>query len=371
MKRLIITILGLSLLLLPLMATELNVYKVGQAGAQFLKINVSPRGEAFGGAYSAVGEGADAQYWNPAAISRIKGMDFYVSDVEWIADLRYNYIGFAMPIQGMGAFGVQISFLTMGKMEKTTLEEPEGTGEEFSAGDMLFGVTYAHNFTNKFSVGLTMKYIQEYIADASSSTILFDIGTVYNTGFKSLKIGMNMTNFGGELQYTGGMILTDALEKWGENYSAIDVQYLTTPYPVPLIFRFGVSYDFLEGPGNYLKGSIEQIHPSDGNEKIAMGLEYSYAHLFFLRLGYNLDLDKASYYTIRDDNGNILEQYDIVNRYYAIQSLDNFVIPLENYSVGVGFNIPMPGIGKLGLDYTVTDLGFLGLVHRVGIDFKM
>ncbi len=375
MKKIIATIIFMSLLLLPLMATDLNLSKVGQAGAQFLKINVSPRGEALGGAYSAVPGGADAQYWNPAGIARISKMSFYISDVEWIADLRYNYLGFAMPITGMGAFGIQLAFLTMGEMEKTTLEEPEGTGETFTAGDIMMGVTYAHNFTNKFSVGFAAKYIQEHISDATASTIVFDIGTLYNTGFRSLRIGMNMTNFGGEMQYAGGLILVDALDKWEGNYTSIDVSYLTTPYAVPLIFRFGVSYNFIEDNSNVLMGSIENIQPSDGNTKVAIGFEYSYEKTFYVRLGYLYDMDKADMYTILNDNGNVeLDDeglpidYDIANRYVTV---GDYVIPLENYSVGAGFVLPVQGMGLIGLDYTITDLGFLGLVHRVGLDIRM
>ena len=79
MKKIITTILFMSLLLLPLTATNLKLSKVGQAGAQFLKIDVSPRGEALAGAYSAVPGGADAQYWNPAGISRINKVCIYVT----------------------------------------------------------------------------------------------------------------------------------------------------------------------------------------------------------------------------------------------------------------------------------------------------
>ena len=47
--------------------------KVGTFGAQFLKIGVSARATAMGSAFTAVGDNAEAVYWNPAGIVNVRG----------------------------------------------------------------------------------------------------------------------------------------------------------------------------------------------------------------------------------------------------------------------------------------------------------
>ena len=47
--------------------------KVGTYALQFLKIGVSARGSAMGGAFTAISNDATATYWNPAGMSRLPG----------------------------------------------------------------------------------------------------------------------------------------------------------------------------------------------------------------------------------------------------------------------------------------------------------
>ena len=58
----------------------------------------------------------------------------------------------------------------MAPMVETTAYQPDptvGTGEEFDAGMMTAGVTYARSFTDKFSAGVTGNFIHEGLADLS------------------------------------------------------------------------------------------------------------------------------------------------------------------------------------------------------------
>jgi hypothetical protein len=69
----------------------------------------------------------------------------------------------------------------MGDMKVRTVEQPEGTGENFSAGDIAIGISYARFLTDRFSVGLTAKYIKQSIWHMSSSAFAIDAGTVFRT----------------------------------------------------------------------------------------------------------------------------------------------------------------------------------------------
>ncbi len=60
-----------------------------------------------------------------------------------------------------------------------TVDQPEGTGEFFSAGDIAVGLSYARNLTDRFSIGFSAKYIQETIWHESASAIAIDAGTTF------------------------------------------------------------------------------------------------------------------------------------------------------------------------------------------------
>ena len=76
-------------------------------------------------------------------------------------------------------------------MEITTEEEPNGTGRYFDAGDFALELSYARYFTDRFSVGLTVKYIYQKIWNESASGVAFDIGTQYRLDFQNLTIAMS------------------------------------------------------------------------------------------------------------------------------------------------------------------------------------
>src|SRR6056297_1782183 len=59
---------GLSIGVAPAVHAAEIFAKVGTFGAQFLKVGVSARATAMGSAYTAVGDNAEAVYWNPAGI---------------------------------------------------------------------------------------------------------------------------------------------------------------------------------------------------------------------------------------------------------------------------------------------------------------
>ena len=57
--------------------------------------------------------------------------------------------------------------------------------------------------TDKFSFGCNLKGIREDYTYGSSNNFAIDVGTFYNTGWKSLRLGMVMQNFGPEMKPSG------------------------------------------------------------------------------------------------------------------------------------------------------------------------
>jgi len=266
-----------------------TVSKVGTTTASFLLIDAGARAASMGSAFVAVAEDASAIYWNPAGIAKLEGFASTFNHSKWIADLSYNNAAIVLPLGDLGTVGASATFLSTEEMERTTILRPDGTGEMFDAASFAFGITYARNLTEQFSIGLNFKYINERLYHSNANGFAMDVGALFDTQFNGLKIGMNISNYGTKMQLDGRDLLTqiDTDPKVSGNNNTIKSNLATDEYDLPLMFRFGLSMDVLQGLANSnLIISADALHPSDDVESVNLGAEYSFEDLIFLRAGY-------------------------------------------------------------------------------------
>lgn len=278
-----------SVLLLNICLLGQEVSKVGTTSASFLGIDVGPRATAMGSAFVSVANDATSMYYNPAGISKVKEFDAMFSNTKWIADLSYNYAGVVYNLGDVGNIGVSATFLNMGAIERTTINQPDGTGEMFDAANFAFGLTYAKSLTEQFSIGLTAKYINERLYNSSASGIAFDVGVLYDTKLAGLQLGFSIANYGPKMQLAGQDLLVqhDIDPRIGGNNENINANLQTDKYDLPLMMRIGLSMDLLDGIGSSnLIVSVDALHPSDDVESVNLGAEYRLFNIFSLRAGY-------------------------------------------------------------------------------------
>ena len=266
-----------------------EVSKAGSSVLTFLKIDAGARQVGMGSASVANTENALAMYWNPAGIARLTRSNAVFSHINWIADASFNFIGIAIPLGSLGTVGLAASFVSMDPMEKTTVDNPNGTGETFDAGNYAVGFTYAKSLTDRFSIGGTVKIVNEKIYNCSATGVAFDFGTLFTTRFDGLQMGMSISNYGTKMQMQGRDLLTqvDIDKKRSGNNETINTVLKTEKYDLPLFFRLGFSYDLLQGfADSHLILAIDALHPSDDVEYVNVGCEYALRNMFFLRSGY-------------------------------------------------------------------------------------
>jgi hypothetical protein len=295
MKRIVVLLMGL-LLLSSLGMTD-EVTKVGTTAVGFLNIDVGAQAVAMGGAYAAVAQDATAMYWNPSGIARSEQFEALFQHTRWIADISINYLGVVIPIRGVGSFGVNMTSLGMDDMERTTISNPEGTGETFFAGSSALGVSYARNLTDRFSVGFNVKYITEKIYHSTATGVAFDVGTLFTTNFSGLKIGMSISNYGPKIRMGGRDMLTqvDIDPLVHGNNKNLNANLKTDAFDLPLMFRVGVAIDVLKGMANSnLILAVDALHPNNDVESVNIGAEYVLNQMIFLRGGYNTLFAKDS-----------------------------------------------------------------------------
>lgn len=289
-------------LLIPFLLSAGTFSKVGTTAAPFLKIGVGARAVALGGNFVALADDPSALYWNPAGITGLNGMSIAGTHTEWFAGITHDAFSFIAPLSRVSALGIDLIYLSSGDIEQTTLEEQDGNGIFYNVTDLALGLTYARKLTDQFSVGVKGKYIRQTLFNEEASTFAVDFGTIFNTGFKGLRIGMNLANFGGNMQMDGSDL--SVVQEDPFSGELIENRRKTESWPLPVIFRVGLAMDIvgadeavMQSRDNRLTLAIDGNHPNDNYETIGAGLEYMWNKILALRLGYknNHDVEKFSY----------------------------------------------------------------------------
>ncbi len=318
-------ILGCALIFTPAFAMK----KVAQSKLQFLKLESGARAIALAGAYSAFSGDPNCIFYNPAGTAFVDGLGLTFNYSTWLAGSSYQSAVASYTAGRWGTFTVNYLSVNYGAFERTVVDAHAWEGYQslgtFDVGEYAFGFGYSRQITDRLFIGGQAKYayqrlgssqIWEYVgsdfeatkeADNETDVVAYDFGTLYNSGFKNLCIGIAVQNFANK--------------------------------PIPLNFRFGMAIDlnqlFLPSRSNdRLTFSYEIQHPRDYTERAQFGLEYAYRNLVFLRSGYKINFDE------------------------------------QGWSAGVGCILHYLKT-TLQIDYTIVDFSAFGLLHRASVGVSL
>ncbi len=335
MKKLIIILTVVLLATVMIIPAQATMKKLAQTGLQFLKVDMSARASAMGGSYLTIGNDATAMFYNPAGIGKLQSdFDFYFNQTQWIADITYSSFGIAKNFGTIGTFGISGIFCDYGDIQATRVA-PTEQGYEIlddliDVGAFAVGVSYARALTNKFTVGGTVKWVNQNLGESlipakiegqDTTTIeenkvgdlAFDFGTIFYPGWKSFRFGMSIRNFSRELKY----------EREG--------------FQLPLTFRIGVAMDVLDFMGedheNSLLVSIDALHPRDYSERLHVGAEYQFMDMIAFRTGYKTNYD------------------------------------IEGLTAGIGFKYSVSGV-TVKVDYSYAHFDVFDSVNRFSFGFS-
>jgi len=293
-------------LLLPSVAIA-QYERPGSTDAQFLKIGVNARAAGMGDAFIAVTNGAEATYYNAAAIARIEGTAVAFNHTNWFAGINHDFVAITQTFGRVGTFGISMTALYTDEMKVRTPLQPDGTGETFYASNYRFGLSYARYLTDRVTFGGSINYINMSLySDFKADAVSIDIGILYVTNFRGFRFGMKIANFGSE------------------------VKYVNESYPLPTNFTFGLAMNAIQTDDHKLLASFSAVKPNDGQPLGQVGTEWDYRNFFFLRAGYRLNHDIATY----------------------------------SFGAGMKMNINK---NNFRFDYSYSDFALLGVAHRFGI----
>jgi len=196
-----IGLLGLVIIIM-LPSLVFSQAKVGTTGLNFLELGVSARAMGMAEAFTAGVTDASAVYYNPAGLPYVYGREAMFTHISMPAGINYEFASIVFPMESMsGVLGIGVYALNTGDIPYTdyfymTGADSNNDMQYFSAGDFALSVSYGRFLTDKFSIGITAKYISESLELETASGWACDVGTCYNSGYKNFKIGMAITNFG-------------------------------------------------------------------------------------------------------------------------------------------------------------------------------
>ena len=339
----ILTLVLIVFLLAAAPSKSQDISRVGTSAAQFLKLGVGARAGALGEAAVTVASDVTGLYWNPASISSLQRTSLAVSRNELYAKMAYDFFGVVQPLGGSSSIGISALYLDSRDMEITTLSNPDGTGSYFSWEAYCIGITYSRFVTDRLSLGGTVKYIREGAYHQKAHTVAIDLGSILDTGVMGLKLGMCLSNFGGQMRLSGpGLGVTS--DRYPNNPGALtDDAYLKTEgYPLPLIFRLGLASELVGAEGQLMKSSMNRMtvfvdayDPNDALLRSNLGFEYEWNKILSLRAGYRG-------ISVEDD------AYDSYNT--------------ASYTFGGGIQYDLK-VAHVQFDYCLTDFKILGTGH--------
>lgn len=144
---------------------------------EFLNIGVDAAAFGMSKAVVATSNDVNSIYWNPAGLVGIKDYQGAIMHAEYFAGIaKYDYVGFAMPIDDSSALGISlIRFGVDDILNTTELIDSEGNIDYnriklFSAADYALNFAYARNLPVKgLNVGLNTKIVRRIIGDFATS----------------------------------------------------------------------------------------------------------------------------------------------------------------------------------------------------------
>ncbi len=318
---------------------DTNVSRRGTAAGTMLEIGIGARAEALGGAFVAIANDPSALYWNPAGITQITSLSVQATKTDWFAGTNFNAFDLVVPLTSLNsALGLHIAMLDYGENPVRTVFRPEGTGETYSALDFVAGLYWALSITDKISTGLGLKYFSQSIWHVDGSTMAVDLSILFETPLKGFKIGGVISNLGPEFGLFGRDLTRvadiDGRRSTNYNNDNVPINLATETYPLPLLFRFGLSYQLDIDKKNSILFAGNLNHPNNDVETVDLGLEARVFNSAYIRAGYqSLFAD------------------------YAANGL----------TLGGGINYKILDVATITVDYSWSDWSVLSTVNRFTI----
>ncbi|MEM4368331.1 MAG: PorV/PorQ family protein [Candidatus Anstonellales archaeon] len=283
------------------LVVAINLYSavnqnVGTTSSMF-KVLLSPKVVSLGGAYSVFSD-IDSISVNPAGIGSINTKQISLAYTSWLVQTNYSYLAFGLPLGKVGSLGLLINYFSAGSIEETDINGP--TGREFTASGLLTSLTYAKTLAEKFSLGISLKYISQTIDKDSASTPSLDIGSIFSLNEK-IKFSLSLQNLFGSIKFVNQEDKLPTNIKIGGGVNIIDNLVSVVDINVPLDnnISFGAGVEYAMKFADFVFPI--RVGYRSGNDALigfALGLGFGYKDFVSLNLSWAPSISELNQNTL-------------------------------------------------------------------------
>src|SRR5688572_480846 len=192
--------------------TEEDNTRFGGTSAVFLTLPGDARGAALGGSFASLVTDISSVLYNPAGLALMGTNQAMFSYTKYIADTRHLTAGLGWSLRGgEWGLGVSLSNFGFGDAPVYTETDQEGNGETYSVSNTAVGLTAALQFSDRFSAGITGRFVNEQLGRTSSSGFTVDFGTNYHgeLGGRPIRASFIVMNYGTSFRPSGAVLNDD------------------------------------------------------------------------------------------------------------------------------------------------------------------
>lgn len=226
----------------------------GTTGAQFLKLGIGARPGALGETFVGIADDINSIYWNPAGLTNLESLQITLSGSMLYENIYYGFLSVGGSIGSTRSFGLSVIYLGMDTIKGYDKDGNPTPDYDYTANDIAIGIGHGRKLGKNISLGVTVKSIQQKIAEATTNGLAFDFGGLYE--LEKISLGLVVQNIGTQIGFN---------EK----------------FDLPLNLRLGAGY---KATNSFILAT-DLNFPIDYTPNLHLGAEYIYKRTLALRMG--------------------------------------------------------------------------------------
>lgn len=245
----------------------------------FLRLPVSAHVAALGGEnITLTDDDPTVIFHNPSLISNVSDKSINLNFMTYMEGAKTASASFVKGYKERATWGVAAQYMDYGSVKETTAENIQ-TGS-FSVKDIAVAGSFAYLLSNRFSGGITARFVSSHIASYSSAAVAVDLGINYYDEEHQWSLSAVAKNLGGQI-------------------SAYDDDFER----IPLDLQLGVSKRLIGSPLR-LTATLSRLNNWDQGfiKHVAIGADLLLGDKIYVAAGYNFR--RSSEMKVSDGDGD-------------------------------------------------------------------
>jgi len=272
MKKGLLVVISVLLSVIRMQAQE------SQEVYSFLRLPVSAHVAALGGDNITLNDDdATLIFHNPALICNVSDKSINLNFMTYMEGAKTASASFVKAYKERATWGVSAQYMDYGTMKETTVDNVE-TGD-FSARDIALAGTFAYLLSNRFSGGITGRFVTSHIDSYNSAAVAVDLGISYQDNERGWSLSAVAKNLGGQIK-----AYEDDFER------------------IPLDLQLGITKRLIGSPLR-LSATLSRLNNWDQGfiKHLAVGADVLLGENIYIAAGYNFR--RSSEMKISDGDG--------------------------------------------------------------------